>query len=87
MTMDDELAAAVRGAASRAGMSVSAWLTDAAAEKLRHHLLGMALDKWEEEIGPPTPEELARAAEILGLSAQPKAKAATKTKATKGNAA
>jgi hypothetical protein len=87
MTMDDDLAAAVRAAANRAGMSVSAWLTEAAAEKLRHHLLGIALDKWEEEIGPPTSEELARAAQILGLSPQPKAKSATKTKATKGNAA
>jgi hypothetical protein len=86
MTMDDTLAAAVRAAARRSGASVSAWLAEAAADKLRHELLGMALDRWEEEIGPPTPEELERAAEILGLSRQPKAKTKA-AKSTKGNAA
>jgi hypothetical protein len=68
MTMDADLAAAVRAAAGRAGVSVSAWLTEAAAAQLRNDLLGAALDRWEAEQGPFTKEELAHAAELLGLS-------------------
>jgi hypothetical protein len=67
MTMDEDLAAAVRAAAGRAGVSVSAWLTKAAADKLRNELLGIALDAWEKEQGPLTEEELAQAAATLGL--------------------
>lgn len=67
MTMDEDLAAAVRAAAGRAGVSVSAWVTKAAADKLRNELLGIALDEWEREQGPMTEEELAQAAETLGL--------------------
>jgi LmbE family N-acetylglucosaminyl deacetylase len=67
MTMDEELGAAVRAAARRSGMSVSAWLTEAAAARLRNELLGGFLDQWQEEHGAFTEEELARAAETLGL--------------------
>jgi hypothetical protein len=68
ITMDPDLGAAVREAAQEEGVSVSAWLSGAAAARLRNHLLGRALDRWEAEIGPPTEEELDAAAEKLGLA-------------------
>lgn len=68
ITMESELGAAVREAAARAGLSVSAWLARAAAEQLRHELLGRALDAWEQESGPFSDEELDAAASALGVS-------------------
>jgi len=38
---------------------------------VRNQLLGAALDAWQEEDGPFTPEELAEAAATLGLEAPP----------------
>lgn len=52
VTMEPDLGAAVRDAAERAGMSVSGWLAQAAADRLRNDLLGAALDAWEAEAGP-----------------------------------
>jgi hypothetical protein len=68
VTMDPELGAAVRGAAERAGLSVSGWLAQAAADRLRNDLLGVALDAWEAEDGPFGDEELDAAAAILGIT-------------------
>jgi hypothetical protein len=76
MAMDPELSAAVREAAKRSGMSVSGWLAQAAADRLRNELLGIALDKWQEETGPLTEEELRTAAETLGLRHDSKGNAA-----------
>lgn len=42
-------------------MSISAWLADAAADKLRNELLGRTLAEWVAEHGAPTPEEEAAA--------------------------
>lgn len=70
MTMDPDLGAAVRDAAERAGMSMSAWLAEAAADRLRNDLLGAALDVWEAEDGSFTDDELAAASEVLGLPRQ-----------------
>jgi len=67
LTMDPVLGAAVREAAERAGMSVSAWLSKASAEKVRNELLGIALHRWQEEDGPFTEEELDDAREDLGF--------------------
>lgn len=67
VTMDPDLGSAVRGAAERAGISVSAWLAEAAADRLRNDLLGAALDAWEAEDGPFTDDELDSAAAALGL--------------------
>ena len=67
LTMDPDLGAAVREAADRAGMSVSAWLSEAAAERVRNELLGIALQRWQEEDGPFTEEELDDAREDLGF--------------------
>lgn len=67
VTMEDDLGAAVREAAARAGVSVSAWLAGAAADRLRHELLGRALDQWEHESGPFSEAELDAAAAVLGV--------------------
>lgn len=67
LTMDPELGAAVREAAKRAGTTVSAWLSQAAADRVRNELLGFALDRWEDEEGPLTEKELEEAREALGL--------------------
>jgi len=68
VTMDPELGAAVRGAAERAGLSVSGWLAQAAADRLRNDLLGVALDAWEAEDGPFGDDELDAAAATLGIT-------------------
>ena len=47
---------------------MSAWLSEAAANRLRNESLGAALDLWEREHGPFTEEELAAAADSLGLA-------------------
>jgi hypothetical protein len=65
--MDPELGAAVRQAAERAGTTVSAWLSQAAADRVRTELLRVALDRWEDEEGPLTETELEEAREALGL--------------------
>ncbi len=68
VTMDPDLEAAVRDAVERAGMSVSGWLAQAAADRLRNGLLGAALDAWEAEDGPFGDEELDAAAATLGIT-------------------
>ncbi len=68
VTMETDLGAAVREAATRAGQSVSAWLAAAAADRLRHELLGRALDDWEQESGAFSDAELDAAAAALGVA-------------------
>jgi hypothetical protein len=58
VTMAPELGEGVRQAAARQGVSVSAWLSEAAADRLRNELLGAALDAWESEDGSFTEDEL-----------------------------
>lgn len=67
VSMDAELGMAVRQAAEHAGMSVSSWLAEAAASRLRNVLLRAALDAWQAEDGPFTEAELAEAAADMGL--------------------
>jgi len=64
--MPPDLGKGVRQAAARQGTSVSTWLTEAAADKLRNELLGEALDQWEAEDGSFTADELTEAASRLG---------------------
>jgi hypothetical protein len=64
VTMPPELGEGVRQAAARQGTSVSAWLSEAAADRLRNELLGIALDVWESF----TEAELSAAASRLGLT-------------------
>jgi len=73
ITMDPDLGSAVRDAAARQGMSVSAWLAEAAADRLRDDLLGRALDRWEREDGPFGEDELDAAAKALGVHRAAKA--------------
>jgi hypothetical protein len=68
VTMAPELGEGVRQAAARQGVSVSAWLSEAAGDRLRNELLGAALDAWESEDGPFTEDELDAAASRLGLT-------------------
>lgn len=65
VTMPPEIGAAVRDSAARQGTSVSNWLSDAAAQRLRNELLGAALDAWEAEDGPFSDSELNLAAAAL----------------------
>lgn len=60
VTMPPEVGEGVRQAAARQGISVSAWLAQAAADRLRNELLGAALDAWESEDGPFAETELNR---------------------------
>lgn len=75
-TMEPELGAAVRAAAASSGLSVSAWLSSAAADRLRNELLGEALDAWEAEDGAFTDDELNAAATALGTERAPQSDAA-----------
>jgi hypothetical protein len=68
VTMPPELGSGVRQAAARQGTSVSTWLSEAAADRLRNELLGAALDDWESEAGAFTEAELDAAASRLGLA-------------------
>jgi hypothetical protein len=68
VTMPPELGEGVRQAAARQGTSVSTWLSEAAADRLRNELLGAALDEWEAEVGAFTEAELHEAAAQLGLT-------------------
>lgn len=69
VSFDPELGDAVRDAARRKGTSLSGWLAQAAAAKLRAEALREFLDEWEAEHGPLTAEELAAAAAELRLPA------------------
>jgi hypothetical protein len=62
LAADAALGAEIRAAAGRSGMSISAWLADAAADKLRNELLGRTLAEWVAEHGAPTSEEETEAA-------------------------
>ena len=64
--MDPRLGDDVRAAAERAGVSVSAWLAEAAAARLRRQALGEFLAGWEAKHGAITAGELAKARATLG---------------------
>jgi len=68
ITLDPRLGAAARKAAKRAKVSLSTWIAEATADRVRNELLGEALDRWEADEGALTQQELDRAAEALGLS-------------------
>ena len=72
ITIDPRLGTAARRAAKRAGMSLSAWIAEATADRVRNEALGRALDQWEAEDGTFTSHELTAAARALGVVARPK---------------
>jgi hypothetical protein len=67
ISFDPDLGDAVRDAARHRGSSLSAWLAEAAAAKLRAEALADYLEEWETEHGPLTADELATAASELGI--------------------
>jgi hypothetical protein len=71
ITLDPRLGAAARKAAKRARMSLSAWIAEATADRVRNEALGHALDQWEGEDGTFTSQELTAAARALGLVRKP----------------
>lgn len=66
ISMDPRLGDDVRAAAAKAEVSLSTWLAQAAAERLRQEALAELLADWQAEHGPITAEELARARAELG---------------------
>jgi hypothetical protein len=69
LSLDPELADAVRSAATRAGKPLSAWLAEAAGSKLRAEALDEYLASWEAEHGALTVTEISRAEDELGMRA------------------
>jgi hypothetical protein len=74
ITLDPALGAAVRKAARRAKMSLSSWIAEATADRIRNEALGHALDMWEAEHGALTRDELAAASAEMGLPPRRKVK-------------
>jgi hypothetical protein len=71
VSLPAELAASVSAAAGRAGLSVSAWLSRAAAHSIRIEQGLAAMAEWEAEHGAFGAAELTRAAaELAELDAQ-----------------
>jgi hypothetical protein len=69
VSFEAELGDAVRSAAARAGKPLSAWLAEAAGNKLRAEALAEFLAGWEAEHGVLTAAEIARAERELGVAA------------------
>lgn len=68
ISMAPQLGDDVRAAAERAGLSVSAWLAEAASARLRRQALAELLSEWQTKHGRITPAELAKARAELGYS-------------------
>lgn len=70
ISLPAELADAIDRAASSAGTTVSGWLAETAAHRLRMEAGRQAIAEWEADNGPLTAEELseglARARALLG---------------------
>lgn len=65
ISLDEEVAASARIAAEAAGLSLSAWLSQAAAKAARLEAGLQAMAEYEAEHGPFTDEEIAWADEVL----------------------
>ena len=72
VSFDLELGEAIRASAKDAAQSVSAWLAEAARDRLRLEALGQAVADWERAFGPLTAAEIAQADHVLG--GEPKAR-------------
>jgi hypothetical protein len=70
VSFDLELGSAIKKSAAKGSISVSAWLAQAARERLRRQALGEALDAWEQTFGPLTDAELAQAGRRLERAAR-----------------
>lgn len=65
VSFDLELGEAIRSSAAAAGQSVSAWLAEAARDRLRLEALAEAVASWEEEFGSLSATEVADAERML----------------------
>ena len=65
VSFDLKLGEAIRGSAERSGQSVSAWLAESAALRLRQEMLGEAIKAWERKFGKITADEKEAADRIL----------------------
>lgn len=74
ITLDPRLGAAARKAAKRAKVSLSTWIAEATADRVRNEALGGVLDEWEREDGAFSSQELAAAARSLGLDRKRKSR-------------
>jgi hypothetical protein len=74
ITLDPRLGAAARRAAKRANVSLSAWIAEATADRVRNEALGRALDQWEAQDGAFSADELASAASALARPRKRKAR-------------
>mgnify|MGYP003948727219 CR=1 FL=1 len=61
ITIDPTVHEDIIAAAAREGVSVSAWMTDAAREALRRRAGLAAVEEWEKHHGRFTPEEMGEA--------------------------
>jgi hypothetical protein len=64
-----ELGQAIRESAQHREQSVSAWLAQAAAERLRSEALGEAIAEWESSYGPLNEDDVAAAERMLARAA------------------
>lgn len=65
VSLDSNLALAVREAADADEQNVSAWIADAARRRLASRGLLAVISRWEAEYGRLSPEELANARHIV----------------------
>ncbi len=72
VSFEAELGAHIRASAAAQGESISAWLADAARDRLRLEALGEAMAAWEVEHGPLTEEEVAAADRLLARASKKK---------------
>lgn len=70
VSFDLDLGEAIRTSASTTGQSVSAWLAEAARDRLRLEALGEAVAAWEQKFGSLSDEEVDRAEEALDRAAK-----------------
>lgn len=72
-SMDTELLSEVEQAAGAEGVTVSAWLAEAASRRVSLDGLGRLIDEYEQEHGPFTEEELAASEDWLSNPEEPRA--------------
>ena len=70
VSFDLELGEAIRASATTNSQSVSAWLADAARDRLRLEALGEAVSAWEQRFGPLTEAEIGDADRALDRGAK-----------------
>lgn len=70
ISLDSELKDQIEAAARAAGVSFSAWMADAARQRLRKERLLGLIAEWETEHGPITEDEAADARTELGLASR-----------------